>query len=75
MVFALKGFYCTQGMEYLHSKGIVHFDMKSANLLIGHRDRRVVCKVPKPQWSSSEKPQCSSSRALLTLFFRVYICM
>jgi serine/threonine protein kinase len=34
-----------QGMEYLHNKGIVHFDMKSANLLLGHRDRRVICKV------------------------------
>ena len=34
-----------QGMEYLHAKGIVHFDMKSANLLLGHRDRRVMCKV------------------------------
>lgn len=34
-----------QGMEYLHAKGIVHFDMKSANLLLGHRDRRVICKV------------------------------
>jgi serine/threonine protein kinase len=32
-------------MEYLHSKRIVHFDLKSANLLLGHRDRRVVCKV------------------------------
>ena len=35
----------TQGMEYLHNKGIVHFDMKSANLLLGHRDRRIICKV------------------------------
>jgi serine/threonine protein kinase len=35
-------------MEYLHNDGIVHFDMKSANLLLGHRDRRVICKVLSP---------------------------
>ncbi len=34
-----------QGMEYLHQKRIVHFDLKSANLLLGYRDRRAVCKV------------------------------
>lgn len=34
-----------QGMEYLHQKSIVHFDLKSANLLLGYRDRRAVCKV------------------------------
>lgn len=32
-------------MEYLHQKRIVHFDLKSANLLLGYRDRRAVCKV------------------------------
>lgn len=29
----------TQGMEYLHTKSIVHFDLKSANLLVGYRER------------------------------------
>lgn len=32
-------------MEYLHAKRIVHFDLKSANLLLGHRDKRLICKV------------------------------
>lgn len=34
-----------RGMEYLHSKHIVHFDLKSGNLLLGWRDRRPMCKV------------------------------
>lgn len=34
-----------KGMEYLHAKQIVHFDLKSGNLLLGYRDRRPVCKV------------------------------
>ncbi|KAL3149146.1 hypothetical protein ABBQ32_001981 [Trebouxia sp. C0010 RCD-2024] len=34
-----------KGMEYLHSKHIVHFDLKSANLLLGYKDRRAICKV------------------------------
>ena len=34
-----------QGMEYLHGKKIVHFDLKTANLLIGFRDKTPICKV------------------------------
>ncbi|KAK9835331.1 hypothetical protein WJX81_003108 [Elliptochloris bilobata] len=34
-----------KGMAYLHAKNIVHFDLKSANLLLGYRDRRAICKV------------------------------
>mmetsp|Transcript_25013 Transcript_25013/g.69803 ORF Transcript_25013/g.69803 Transcript_25013/m.69803 type:complete len:640 (+) Transcript_25013:358-2277(+) len=34
-----------RGLEYLHSKHIVHFDLKSGNLLMAWRDRRPTCKV------------------------------
>lgn len=34
-----------QGMEYLHAKHIVHFDLKTANLLVGLRDKVPICKV------------------------------
>ncbi|XP_030549989.2 uncharacterized protein LOC115754935 isoform X2 [Rhodamnia argentea] len=34
------------GMEYLHEKNIVHFDLKSHNLLVNMRDpQRPVCKI------------------------------
>lgn len=32
-------------MEYLHNKNIVHFDLKTANLLVGMRDKTPICKV------------------------------
>lgn len=34
-----------QGMDYLHNKNIVHFDLKTANLLVGMRDKTPICKV------------------------------
>lgn len=38
------------GMEYLHGKNIVHFDLKSDNLLVNLRDlHRPICKVS--DWS------------------------
>ncbi|GKB56102.1 probable serine/threonine-protein kinase roco5 isoform X1 [Tanacetum coccineum] len=34
------------GMEYLHSKNIVHFDLKCDNLVVNMRDsQRHVCKI------------------------------
>lgn len=34
-----------RGLDYLHAKRLVHFDLKSANLLLGWRDRVPVAKV------------------------------
>jgi serine/threonine protein kinase len=32
-------------MEYLHLKRIVHFDLKTGNLLVGFREKSPTCKV------------------------------
>lgn len=34
-----------KGMEYLHRKKIVHFDLKAANLLVGLREKIPTAKV------------------------------
>ncbi|GFR45173.1 hypothetical protein Agub_g6561, partial [Astrephomene gubernaculifera] len=34
-----------RGMEYLHLKRIVHFDLKTGNLLVGFREKNPTCKV------------------------------
>lgn len=34
-----------RGMEYLHKKKIVHFDLKTGNLLVGFREKTPCCKV------------------------------
>jgi serine/threonine protein kinase len=33
------------GMQYLHGKGIVHFDLKCDNLLLNRSNARPICKV------------------------------
>lgn len=51
------------GMEYLHEKGVVHFDLKSHNFLVNMRDpHRPVCKVI---WARTAEPRLS----LVFLFF------
>jgi serine/threonine protein kinase len=55
------------GMEYLHGKNIVHFDLKSDNLLVNLRDpHRPICKV--------SDPACCSSQRLSIAFSEVDTC-
>lgn len=34
-----------QALEYLHFKGIVHFGVKTGNLVVGFTDKQPTCKV------------------------------
>ena len=46
-------------MEYLHAKRFVHFDLKSDNILVAVRGRRLVCKVCDFGLSKQRRSQAS----------------
>jgi serine/threonine protein kinase len=48
-----------RGMEYLHAKRFVHFDLKSDNVLAAVRGRRLVCKVCDFGLSKRRRSQAS----------------
>jgi serine/threonine protein kinase len=48
-----------RGMEYLHAKRFVHFDLKSDNILVAVRGRRLVCKVCDFGLSKQRRSQAS----------------
>ena len=74
MAFDTSFFCCLQGMDYLHSRNIVHFDLKTANLLVGYRERQPICKVSDFGLSKRKQQTYVSGEGVLDLGLLVCAC-